>query len=289
MPLQNPEKLTMLAKKTIGFLGAGNLAEALIKGLLASKSVTAGQLIAGDKISSRLIHLAETYEIKVYSKNHEVAENSDVIFITVKPNDVAGALKEIAPALGKGKLLITAAAGITTRTVLENLKEGGNKGYIPVVRAMPNTPVIVREGAIGLCAGLGAGKADLKLARAIFEAVGRVIVVEDEDLLDAVTGLSGSGPAYVFLFMQAMAEAGVKAGLDRDTSRELALQTTVGAAKLAIESAKSLDELIRMVSSPGGTTVEGLKKFKEADLMGTVEAAVAAATARARELSGSDR
>lgn len=276
----------MLTKKTIGFLGAGNLAEALIKGLLASKSVTAGQIIAGDRISERLVHMAETYEIKVYNKNYEVAENSDILFITVKPNDVPGVVRAIASALRGDKLIITAAAGVTTRTVLENLKEGGHTGFIPVVRAMPNTPVIVSEGAIGICAGLGATENDLKLARAVFEAVGRVLVVDDEGLLDAVTGLSGSGPAYVFLFMQALADAGAKAGLDKKTSLALALQTTLGAAKLALESDKNLDELITMVSSPGGTTVEGLKRLRDGGLAGTVEKAVLAATARAKELSG---
>ncbi len=277
----------MLTKKTIGFLGAGNLAEALIKGLLASKSVTAGQIIAGDRISERLVHMAETYEIKVYNKNYEVAENSDILFITVKPNDVPGVVRAVASALRGDKLIITAAAGVTTRTVLENLKEGGHTGFVPVVRAMPNTPVIVREGAIGICAGLGATEADLKLARMVFEAVGRVFVVDDEGLLDAVTGLSGSGPAYVFLFMQALADAGARAGLDKKTSLALALQTTLGAAKLALESDKDLDELIKTVSSPGGTTVEGLKRLRDGGLKGTVEKAVLAATARAKELSGS--
>lgn len=279
----------MLTKKTIGFLGAGNLAEALVKGLLASGRVTPGQIIAGDRISERLVHMAETYEIKVYNKNHEVAENSDVLFITVKPNDVAGVVRAIAPAVAKNKLIITAAAGVTTKTVLENLKEGGCAGFVPVVRAMPNTPVIVSEGAIGICAGLGAAKSDLELAGALFEAVGKVTVIEDEGLLDAVTGLSGSGPAYVFLFMQAFADAGAAAGLDRKTSLSLALQTTLGAAKLALESDKGLDELIAMVSSPGGTTVEGLKRLREGGLGATVEKAVLAATARARELSGSGK
>lgn len=279
----------MLTKKTIGFLGAGNLAEALVKGLLASGRVTPGQVIAGDRISERLVHMAETYEIKVYNKNYEVAENSDILFITVKPNDVAGVVRAIAPAIAGEKLIITAAAGVTTKTVLENLKEGGCTGFVPVVRAMPNTPVIVSEGAIGICAGLGASENDLELARAVFEAVGKVITVEDEGLLDAVTGLSGSGPAYVFLFMQALAEAGAAAGLDRKTSLSLALQTTLGAAKLALESGKGLDELIAMVSSPGGTTVEGLKRLRDGGLGATVEKAVLAATARARELSGSGK
>lgn len=276
----------MLTKKTIGFLGAGNLAEAIIKGLLASKSVGASQLIASDKVSERLIHLARAYEVKVYSKNYEAARNADIIFLTVKPNDAKEVLTEIAPETGGGKLLISAAAGITTTAILQTLKEGGARSLVQVVRAMPNTPVIVREGAIGLCAAIGAGKKGLDLAKAIFEAVGKVIVVEDETLLDSVTGLSGSGPAYVFLFMEALTEAGVKAGLSEESAKTLALQTTLGAAKLAIESPKDLKELRRMVTSPGGTTIEGIKKLEESGLREAVERAVAAAAKRAKELSG---
>jgi len=279
----------MLTDKTIGFLGAGNLAEALVKGLLASKTVTPAQIIACDKMSERLIHMAETYEIKVFSKSSEVAENSDILFIAVKPNDVPALVKDIATALSGDKLIITVAAGVTTKTVLGALKEGGHSGFVPVVRAMPNTPVIVRDGATGLCAGLGATDKDLKLASAVFETVGKVLAVEEEGLLDAVTGLSGSGPAYVFLFMQALADAGASAGLDKKTALALALQTTLGAAKLAIESDKGLDELIKMVSSPGGTTIEGLKILRDGGLVTTVEKAVLAATARAKELSGADR
>lgn len=277
----------MLTKKTIGFLGAGNLAEALIKGLIASKSVKPGQIIAGDKASERLLHLAETYEIKVYAKNFEVVENSHIIFLTVKPADVEGVLKEIAPEITEGKLIISAAAGVTTTTILETLRNNGLKHFVPVVRAMPNTPAIVQEGAIGLCAGMGAGKADLKLARAVFQSVGKVVVVDDEPLMDAVTGLSGSGPAYVFLFMEALIEAGVEGGIPREDAKVLAIQTTLGAAKLALESTKDLPELRRMVTSPGGTTIEGLKKLDEHGFKSIVIKAVEAATKRAKELSGS--
>lgn len=276
----------MLTKKTIGFLGAGNLAEALIKGLLESKSVAASQLIASDKLTSRLLHLAEAYEVKVFNKNYEAVRNADIIFLTVKPNDVAGLLAEVARELGPGKLIISAAAGITTTKILEAMKTGGAARFTPVVRAMPNTPAIVGQGAVALCAGLGAREEDLKLARAVFEAVGRVIVVEDEALMDAVTGLSGSGPAYVFLFMEALAEGGVKMGLSQKDSIALAVQTVLGAARLATESKKDLRELREMVTSPGGTTVEGLKKLNEAGFKDAVIAAVEAATRRARELSG---
>lgn len=276
----------MLTKKTIGFLGAGNLAEALIKGLLESKSVAASQLIASDRLTSRLLHLAEAYEVKVFNKNYEAVRNADIIFLTVKPNDVAGLLAEVARELGPGKLIISAAAGITTTKILEAMKTGGAARFTPVVRAMPNTPAIVGQGAVALCAGLGAREEDLKLARAVFEAVGRVIVVEDEALMDAVTGLSGSGPAYVFLFMEALAEGGVKMGLSQKDSIALAVQTVLGAARLATESKKDLRELREMVTSPGGTTVEGLKKLNEAGFKDAVIAAVEAATRRARELSG---
>ncbi|MDP2688699.1 MAG: pyrroline-5-carboxylate reductase [Deltaproteobacteria bacterium] len=277
----------MLTKKTIGFLGAGNLAEALIKGLLESKSVAASQLIASDRLTSRLLHLAEAYEVKVFNKNYEAVRNADIIFLTVKPNDVAGLLAEVARELGPGKLIISAAAGITTTKILEAMKAGGAARFTPVVRAMPNTPAIVGQGAVALCAGLGAREEDLKLARAVFEAVGRVIVVEDEALMDAVTGLSGSGPAYVFLFMEALAEGGVKMGLSQKDAIALSVQTVLGAARLATESKKDLLELREMVTSPGGTTVEGLKKLNEAGFKDAVIAAVEAATRRARELSGS--
>lgn len=275
----------MLTKKTIGFLGAGNLAEALIKGLLASKSVGANQLIASDRVSSRLVHLAETYEIKVYNKNHEVIRNADIIFLTVKPQDAKDALLEIAPELTGTKLLISAAAGLTTTAILEILKHGGVNAFIPVVRAMPNTPAIVREGMTGLVAGMGAGKNDLKLAKAVFESVGKVVVVDDEQLLDAVTGLSGSGPAYVFYFMEALVEAGRELGLAEADSKLLAMQTTLGAALLAIESNKDLAELRKMVTSPGGTTMQGIAKLEEAGLKDAVIKAVKAATKRAQELS----
>ncbi len=275
----------MLTKKTIGFLGAGNLAEALIKGLLSSKIVKAGQIMASDRLDSRLLHLAETYEIKVYSNNREVVGNADIIFLTVKPGEVKGVLKEIALELAPGKLIISTAAGITASAVLESLKNYGLQRPIPVIRAMPNTPAIVRESAVGLHAGAGAKESDLDLAKAIFQSVGRVVIVEDESLMDAVTGLSGSGPAYVFLFMEAMVEGGVKAGLSEESARLLAIQTTLGAAKLAIESPKSLADLRRMVTSPGGTTLEGLKKLEEAGFKGAIIKAVEAATKRAGELS----
>jgi len=276
----------MLSEKTICFLGAGNLAEALIKGLIKSAVVPASQIIASDRLNSRLLHLAEAYNIKVFNKNYEAARNADIIFLTVKPGDIPGLLGDIARDIGPGKLIISAAAGVTTTKILDGLKQGGLPQLTPVVRAMPNTPAIVGEGAVAVCGSLAASHADLCLARAIFEAVGRVIEVQDEAQMDAVTGLSGSGPAYVFLFMEALAEGGERMGLSPQDSRILALQTVLGAARLALESEKGLKELREMVTSPGGTTVEGLKKLDEAGFKAAVIGAVEAATLRAKELAG---
>jgi pyrroline-5-carboxylate reductase len=275
----------MLTRKSIGFIGAGNLAESLIKGLITSGTASPARIVASDRSSARLAHLAEAYEVRVLNDNAEAVRSSDVVFLAVKPDDARAALAEIAPDLTPEKLLISAAAGVTTTAILDTLARNGLKSFVPVVRAMPNTPSLVLEGATGLCPGMGAGPSDVALARALFEAVGIVIEVEDEALMDAVTGLSGSGPAYVFLFMEALAEAGVKMGLAEDAAMTLALQTTLGAAKLAIESPRGLEELRRAVASPGGTTVEGLKALEKAGMKEAVIKAVEAATKRAKELA----
>lgn len=276
----------MLTRKNIGFLGAGNLAEALIKGLISSGSVAPGHIMASDRMSERLVHLAEAYEVKVFNKNFEAVRNADIIFLTVKPQDAAHVLSEIAPEIEQGKLLISAAAGITTGRIMDTLREAGLKHFVPVVRAMPNTPATVRRAATAICAGPGAGSGHLELAAALFSTVGTVAIIDDEPLMDAVTGLSGSGPAYVFLFMEALIEGGVKLGLPRETAKTLAVQTVLGAAVLAMESPKELSDLRRMVTSPGGTTMEGLKKLGEGGFCEIIEKAVEAAAKRSKELSG---
>ncbi len=279
-----------LYKKTIGFIGGGNLAEALIKGLIASGASSPANIVVSDRAAKRLVHIAETCEVKVLIENFEAARIADIIFIAVKPKDAAGALKDIAPELNAGKLLISAAAGVTTNAITQWLTSGGTNNFRqgmhpPVIRAMPNTPVIVREGMTALYAGEYAKKEHLKLAKTLFEAVGRVIVLEDESLMDAVTGLSGSGPAYIFLIMEALMNAGVKLGVPEKDAKTLALQTTLGAAKLAQESPQTFAELRRMVASPGGTTAQGLKKLEEGRLGELLTAAVEAAATRATEIS----
>lgn len=275
----------MLTNKTIGFIGAGNMAEALIKGLISSGKVSAAQVIASDSVKERLVHIAETYEVKVYNKNYEIAEGADIIILALKPTDMEECVTEIAQDLGKEKLLISVAAGVTTEKMHMWLRAAGLSEEVALVRAMPNTPALAGEGATGLAAGRNAGKKELELAHMIFAQVGKVLVFDDETLLNAVTGLSGSGPAYVFLFMEALCEAGIKSGLAYEDSRTLAIQTTLGAARLALESDKDFKQLRKMVTSPGGTTIEGLKILEDKGFYDILIDAVRAASKRAEELS----
>lgn len=271
----------MLTKKIIGFIGAGNMGEALIKGLLASKKITPAQIFVADKVKERLAYIAEHYEAKVFTKNFEVAKGADIIIIAVKPNDVKSALEEIGSDLNKDKLLISIAAGVTMDYIRQCLPHP-----VSLVRVMPNTPALVMEGAVGICPGQGVSKEDSAIAAAIFEAVGKVQIIENEELMDAVTGLSGSGPAYVFLILEALSDAGVRVGLSRKTANLLAIQTVLGSAKLALESGKHFGELKDMVTSPGGTTIAGLEKLEECGVRSAIIKAVEAATKRSKELSG---
>ncbi|MBI5286200.1 MAG: pyrroline-5-carboxylate reductase [Deltaproteobacteria bacterium] len=271
----------MVTKKTIGFIGAGNMGEALIKGILTSKKVSPGQVVVSDKVKERLAFIAERYEVKVFSMNFEVARIADIIILAVKPNDIKVVIEEIGPDLNKNKLLISIAAGITLDYIRRELSHP-----VPLIRVMPNTPARVQEGAIGICPASDVSDEAMAVARAIFEAVGKVVVVEKEELMDAVTGLSGSGPAYIFLILEALSDGGVKVGLPRKTATLLAIQTVLGSARLALVSGKHLGELKDMVTSPGGTTIAGLKKLEDGGVRAAIMEAVEAATRRSRELSG---
>jgi len=232
--------------------------------------------------------MAEEYGIKVYNKNFEVAESSDIIFLSVKPGNLGEVLADIAPGVSPGtesKLIVSVVAGKTTTFIRDALTEAGLSGTVPVIRTMPNTPALVGQGAIGIYYDHGIPEEKLILVRLVLSSIGTVVEIKDEALLNAVTGLSGSGPAYVFLFMDAMVKAGVNAGLSEDDARVLALKTTLGAATLATKSEKSLQELIDMVTSPGGTTIEGLKALRAAGFEGAIDEAVRAATEKSVELS----
>ncbi len=283
--MESDFKKNAFTGKTVGFIGAGNMAEALIKGLIGSGTVGAGQILASDKTPTRLLHMAEVYEVTIFNNNSEVVKNSDIVILAVKPGDMDGILRECALDLAHTELLISIAAGVTTGKILDAVSEGGRGVLPPLVRAMPNTPALIGEGIVGIVPAANAGAVEMELSEKLFSTVGGVVKLSDEGLLNAVTGLSGSGPAYVFLFMEALMDAGVKAGIDPEKSRELSLRTTLGAAALALKSGTELSALREMVSSPGGTTIEGLKVLEKGGFYDILVDAVLAATKRSEELS----
>jgi len=266
----------MLGGKKIGFIGAGNMGDALIRGLLASGLVTAQDLLAFDAAKGRLEHLKSAHGVGAAQNNRELAAAVDVIILCVKPQAVDAVLDEIED-MPRDRLLVSICAGIT----LEHLET--RLPMQPVIRVMPNTPALVLEGASALAKGMHATVEHLAIARAIFDAVGRTVVVE-EHLMDAVTGLSGSGPAYAFTIIEALADAGVNLGLARPQAQELAAQTLLGAARMVLEGGANPAELRAMVTSPGGTTIRGLQVLERAGLRGILIDAVEAAAKRSRKL-----
>ena len=211
-----------------------------------------------------------------------MVRGADVIILAVKSNDVKDTVKEIGDDIIKDKLLITIAAGVSVNFIREYVQPPAP----PIIRVMPNTPALVCEGAIGIYSAPGVSEDDRNLAVQIFETVGKVVTIEKEELMDAVTGLSGSGPAYIFMIMEALSDAGVKMGLSRKTSNLLAIQTVLGSAKLALVSNKHFGELKDMVTSPGGTTIAGIEKLEEGAIRSDIMKAVEAATKRSKELTG---
>jgi pyrroline-5-carboxylate reductase len=268
----------MLNGKRIGFVGGGNMAEALIRGLLAAKLTAPGDILVSDVREDRLAQLTDTYGVRTTTSNAEVAGQTDIILLAVKPQIMGQVLDGLADVVTEGQLIISIAAGVTTMAIAEKLR-----GPVRVIRVMPNTPALVLEGASALTRGSQATSDDLEVARHLFRAVGKVVVV-DESLMDAITGLSGSGPAYIFLIIDALSDAGVKVGLSRDIAQLLAAQTVLGSARMLLETKKHPGELKDMVTSPGGTAIAGLHTLEQGGLRTTLINAVEAATKRSREL-----
>ena len=266
--------------KKIAFIGAGNMAEAMVKGLIVSGASGKELITVSDSSAHRLLHMKKTYEVGALTDNAKAAKGKDVVVLAVKPKDVAHVLKEIAPSVGTKQLVISIAAGVTVAKI-----EAGLGKKARVVRAMPNTPALVQEGAAAVFVGAGCQPADIELAKELLSSMCKVVVsVPDEKLMDAVTGLSGSGPAYVFVMLEALSDAGVRMGLPREESFLLAAQTVLGAADMAIKTREPLSKLKDMVTSPGGTTIAGLQKLEESGVRGALYAAVEAATRRSQEL-----
>jgi pyrroline-5-carboxylate reductase len=264
--------------QTIGFLGTGNMAEALIKGLLAAGVVEPKQILGSDPRPERCAELQKRYAIHTTTANADVVRAAEIVVLSVKPQILPKVLEEVAPHLKSSALVISIAAGVPVSAIEPRLPEGTR-----VVRTMPNTPALVGAGATAIAAGQHAKDDDVEATRRIFDAVGMTVVLE-ESQLDAVTGLSGSGPAYVFLIIEALSDAGVKMGLSRYNAQALAAQTVLGSAKLLIETNEHPGRLKDMVTSPGGTAIAGLHTLEAGGLRTTLINAVEAATNRSREL-----
>lgn len=259
-------------------LGAGNMAGALIKGLLASGTVTADQVRASDTSRDRLEALGKQHGIVTTTHNGELVGWANLLVLSVKPQVMDKVLDEVGEAIAEDTLVVSIAAGVPIRSIEARLHKG-----VRVVRAMPNTAAIVLAGATGIAPGIHATDEDVENARALFDAVGRTVVL-DETLIDAVTGLSGSGPAYVMLMIEALADGGVKVGLHRDTALLLAAQTVFGSAKLLLDTGEHPGRLKDMVTSPGGTAIAGLHTLEAGGLRRTLIDAVENATHRAEQL-----
>jgi len=268
----------MAAKLTIGFLGAGKMATALAKGFVSAEVAFPKEIIASDPHDAARKNFATELGSKTTISNVEVAEFANVLILATKPDQVSAALTEIRAAFTEKHLIISIAAGVTIAKLESALPSGAR-----VIRVMPNTPALVGAGASAFALGKNATSADGEIAKKLLSAVGLALQVK-ENLLDAVTGLSGSGPAYVYQFIEALSDGGVAAGLPRDVATKLAAQTVLGAAKMVLETGQHPGALKDQVTSPGGTTIEGLHELEKGKLRATVMNAVRAATEKSKKL-----
>ncbi len=262
----------------IGIIGAGNVGEALISGLLKAKVSSIDKVMASDIAQQRCEYITNKYKIFCTQNNAEVLSQSSVVILCVKPKDIKNVLEEIKPKINPSHLLISIAAGVSINYIQKLI---GNK--IQIIRGMPNIAVLIREGMTVLSNANNVVGKNLETAMKIFSSVGKVIFL-DEKLLDAVTGLSGSGPAYIYIVIEALSDAGIKVGLSREISTLLAAQTTLGAAKMVFETKEHPAKLRDMVTTPGGVAIDGLIELEEGKLRITLINAVVKATQKAKEL-----
>jgi pyrroline-5-carboxylate reductase len=271
------DRMNKIGRKT-GFLGAGNMATALIKGLIESGVYDPDKLLASDKSPEALETVSQQFGVECFSSNADMVSKSSVLVLSVKPQNIKEVLEDIKEDLNEDHLVISIAAGIPLKMISQILMKD-----IPLIRVMPNTPALVQKGVSALAAGAFVVPEHMAIARTIFEAVGETVEVE-ETMMDAITALSGSGPGYVFRIMECMVDAGTAVGLERETSLKLVIQTFLGAATLAKESEHSLSRLREMVTSPGGTTAAGLSVFDSMGLQEMTKNVVEAACKRSVEL-----
>lgn len=264
----------------LGILGAGNMAEAIARGVLKSGLLRPEQILASDVSGQRRDWFQKHLSIRTIDDNRAVARESAMLLLCVKPQHMAEALIGVGEVIDSRRLVVSIAAGISTRFIESRL--GGATPW-RVIRAMPNTPMLISEGIVALARGQHATAEDASAARRLFEA-GAVVVDVAEDQMDAVTAVSGSGPAYVFYLVEQMIRAGVEAGLSREQARQLAVQTAIGASKMLGQTSESPQELRQKVTSPGGTTQAAISYLEEKEWAETIVQAIRAAARRSREL-----
>jgi pyrroline-5-carboxylate reductase len=269
----------MLADKKISILGTGNMGQALVSGLVGSGSSKPKNIICTDVREAKLKAVEKQYGVQTTTSNLEAVSQAEIIIYAVKPQIMASVLNETAKKLDMSKLIISIAAGVP----MEAIESCLNK-ELRLIRVMPNIAAAVKEAATAVAAGKHASQEDIQLAMAIFDSIGKSVFIQENYLMDAITGLSGSGPAYIFLIVEAMADAGVKVGLSRQEALFLSAQTVLGAAKMLIETQEHPGQLRDRVTSPGGTAIAGLATLEEGGLRTTLIHAVEVATNRSREL-----
>jgi pyrroline-5-carboxylate reductase len=268
----------MLQGKKIAIVGVGKMGGGLLEGILSRKLIAPEAITVFDKVVGRPEELRETYGVRLATDNRDALAGADMVILGVKPQNMREVLEEIKGFTAENQLLVSIAAGISTSFIEEALER-----KIRVIRVMPNMPALIGCGATALARGKYATDEDIVVALQIFDAVG-ISVVVTEDLMDAVTGLSGSGPAYGFMMIEALSDAGVLMGLPRETAQKLAAQTMLGAAMLCLQGQKHPAVLKDMVTSPGGTTIAGLKVLEEGKFRATLMKAVEAAALRSKAL-----
>ena len=272
------QKNAQFSLRKLALVGAGKLGEGLLSGILGTQLAPVNRVAATVAHQPRADYLAEKYGIKAGTNNREAVSGADLVLIGLKPQQVKGFLREVKRELRKDALLISAAASVTTALI-----EGELSHPARVVRAMPNTPCLIRHGMIALARGRHATDADVAIANRIFSSMGRTVTV-DEKHMDAITGLSASGPAYVYMIIESLAEAGVKLGLPRELSTELSAQTLLGASALVLQTGEHPAKLKDVVTTPAGCTIDGLLELEEGGLRVTLIKAVVRAAQRARQL-----
>lgn len=265
--------------ENLGIIGAGNMGSALIAGIVEGKEFKAEQLVVSDIKGERADYLAQRYRVKKADSNQALIEGCTTVILAVKPKEIKPVLGEIKNDIRDNHLLISIAAGVPIKAIRDIMQRD-----LPIIRVMPNTPAMVRMGITAISPGPLAKAKDIDMAVKIFSQVGETVIV-DEEMMDTVTALSGSGPGYIFLVMEALADAGIRLGLKREIALSLAIQTTLGTAQLARESKESLAELRDKVTSPGGTTSRGLTVMSKRGLTDIIVEAVEAAWRRSKELS----